>query len=765
MSPSPFAVTSSTEPASYSWEATDEGVAERFGIPVEQVLRFDLNTSPAPPAIARAAPRQAASRPACPSTRPGDYRRLVEAAASVYGVTTDEVVPGAGADEILDMCTKAFLPADEAAVISTPTYAMYRVLAEQRGGRVIDVPRRPAAEGWAMDTSAVRAAAREATLVWICNPNNPTGLPEPEGAIEALLSGLQTDAAADGRAAPAVVVDEAYGEFTGDSVIPLRTRFPNLVAVRTASKAYAMAGLRVGFAVAAPATLRRVALYRPPGSVGTISATVVAAALRDGSEMRTNVDRVERERPRLAAGLAAAGWRPEPSVTNFVLLDLVTAEAVRGRGPRPDAPGPRPAHVRARPPPRPLPPRDRARPRRERPPDRGRPRRSPPRSPPSRRSLPHDHAPRHPRHPRARRPARPRRAPHARDGHRRSLSISTAPAPTAIATGIGFYDHLLGSLAHHGLFDLEIRATGDLHVDEHHTVEDVALVLGAAFAEALGDRAGIRRFGDSSVPMDESVATAVIDVGGRPYAVIDLPFRAERAGALPLQLVDHALEVVRRAPRAPRSTCAATGRNDHHLARGRVQGARPRAPRRPASRIRAAPASRPPRGRSGDDRLGAPRVVVVDYGAGNLVSIEQALTRRGRPRPAAPLTGDEIDDPDLLVVPGRRRGRAGHGAPARRRLRRARSAPGSPPIARSWGSASASSCCSRAATRTARRRSASCPAGRSGSRARRRCPHIGWNQVRPPTVPSGVRGHRRRRGLLLRPLLRRGARRAGRRRR
>lgn len=134
-----------------------------------------------------------------------------------------------------------------------------------------------------------------------------------------------------------------------------------------------------------------------------------------------------------------------------------------------------------------------------------------------------------------------------------------------VATGVGFYDHLLASLAHHGLFDLEIRATGDLEVDEHHTVEDVALVLGSAFATALGDRAGIQRFGDCSVPMDESVATAIVDVGGRPYAVIDLPFRAERAGALPLQLVDHALEAFAR-------TAGATlhldgrGRNDHHLA-------------------------------------------------------------------------------------------------------------------------------------------------------------------------------------------------------
>jgi imidazoleglycerol-phosphate dehydratase len=135
---------------------------------------------------------------------------------------------------------------------------------------------------------------------------------------------------------------------------------------------------------------------------------------------------------------------------------------------------------------------------------------------------------------------------------------------TDIATGIGFYDHLLGSLALHGLFDLEVRATGDLEVDEHHTIEDVALVLGAAFGEALGDRAGIRRFGNASVPMDEALATAVIDVGGRPYAVIDLPFRGERVGALPLQLVDHALEAFARTAGVTLHLTG-SGRNDHHL--------------------------------------------------------------------------------------------------------------------------------------------------------------------------------------------------------
>ena len=85
-----------------------------------------------------------------------------------------------------------------------------------------------------------------------------------------------------------------------------------------------------------------------------------------------------------------------------------------------------------------------------------------------------------------------------------------------VETGVGFYDHLLSSLAHHALLDLRVRAAGDLVVDDHHTVEDVALVLGAALSIALGDRAGIRRFGDAAVPMDESLATAVIDLGGRP---------------------------------------------------------------------------------------------------------------------------------------------------------------------------------------------------------------------------------------------------------
>lgn len=135
----------------------------------------------------------------------------------------------------------------------------------------------------------------------------------------------------------------------------------------------------------------------------------------------------------------------------------------------------------------------------------------------------------------------------------------------AIHTGVGFYDHLLESFAHHSLIDLEITTEGDLHVDEHHTVEDTALVLGAGLAEALGDRAGIQRFGSATVPMDDALATAAVDVGGRPYAVIDIALTTERLGQLGTQMIPHALEALARSAGFTIHVMA-RGSNDHHIA-------------------------------------------------------------------------------------------------------------------------------------------------------------------------------------------------------
>jgi histidinol-phosphate aminotransferase len=326
MSPTPVTTSLPTQPASYSWEATDEEVAARYGVPVESILRFDLNTSPTPPEIAGRVLARGAFDAPLSEYPPSDYRRLVETAARVYGVGTDELLVGAGADEILDLIGKAFLPPGGAAVIPAPTYAMYRVVTEQRGARAVIVPRLGPDSGWALDETAVREAAAAADLVWLCSPNNPTALAEPGGAIAGLLAGIAGDAATAGRAPATVVLDEAYAEFVDRSLVELRTEYPNLVVVRTASKAYGLAGLRVGFAVARPETIARIAPYRPPGSVSTVSVSVVAEALADPAGMRANVARVDAERDRLADALHAVGWNVGPSVTNFLLVDLGTRE-------------------------------------------------------------------------------------------------------------------------------------------------------------------------------------------------------------------------------------------------------------------------------------------------------------------------------------------------------------------------------------------------------------------------------------------------------
>lgn len=135
----------------------------------------------------------------------------------------------------------------------------------------------------------------------------------------------------------------------------------------------------------------------------------------------------------------------------------------------------------------------------------------------------------------------------------------------AISTGIGFLDHMLDSFAIHGRFDIEMRAIGDLGVDLHHTVEDVAMVLGQAVSEALGDCSGIERFADVAVPMDESVAFTVLDCSGRGYAVLGIDFLTESVGGVPASLLVHFFEVFARSARITLHLDA-HGRDEHHLA-------------------------------------------------------------------------------------------------------------------------------------------------------------------------------------------------------
>ena len=259
---------------------------------------------------------------------PSDYRRLIDAAAARYGVGTDELLVGAGADEILDLVAKAFLAEGARAVLPAPTYAMYRVLTEQRGAEVVTVPRRPPAEGWALDVDAVRAAARGSSVVWLCSPNNPTGLAEPDGTIETLLDGprrrrrsgrtpsrrssssTRRTRSSSGRRSLAAARDATRGS---SSCAP-RARPTRSPACASGSRSPARghrpdepvpaAGLGVdGFGDDRDRGAARPARsWRPTSPVSRPSAT----ACRDA--------------------LIAAGWSVGPRVTNFLLVDFGSPE-------------------------------------------------------------------------------------------------------------------------------------------------------------------------------------------------------------------------------------------------------------------------------------------------------------------------------------------------------------------------------------------------------------------------------------------------------
>ena len=135
-----------------------------------------------------------------------------------------------------------------------------------------------------------------------------------------------------------------------------------------------------------------------------------------------------------------------------------------------------------------------------------------------------------------------------------------------ISTGVGFLDHMLTHLAVHGLFDLTVKAQGDLHIDSHHTVEDVALALGQVFDKALGDRKGIIRMGDSFAPMDETLAHVAIDLSGRPYAVIQAEWHSPYIGNIPTTLFPHFFESFAVTSRCNLHARILYGRDDHHQA-------------------------------------------------------------------------------------------------------------------------------------------------------------------------------------------------------
>ncbi len=134
------------------------------------------------------------------------------------------------------------------------------------------------------------------------------------------------------------------------------------------------------------------------------------------------------------------------------------------------------------------------------------------------------------------------------------------------ATGVGFLDHMLDQIARHGLFDLDVTATGDVHIDDHHTVEDTGIVLGQALARALGDRRGIRRYGECHLPMDEALVRAALDLSGRPFLVWDVAFTAPKIGTFDTELVREFFQALAAHGGISLHVSRLAGVNSHHIA-------------------------------------------------------------------------------------------------------------------------------------------------------------------------------------------------------
>jgi histidinol-phosphate/aromatic aminotransferase/cobyric acid decarboxylase-like protein/imidazoleglycerol phosphate dehydratase HisB len=470
----------------YSFALPTDEVARLAGIDASQVLRFDQNTPPLPLASAR--PGVIAGPLARVSGYPaGGYRQLRRAIADYAGVDPANVVLGSGADDLILLCARAYAgPGDTISVPAAPTYPLYRIAAELAGAEIGDAG---------------------PVLTFACRPNNPTG---------------ELGQLPDARP---LVVDEAYYEYSGETALDLDD--DGIVVLRTFSKLFALAGARVGYALASRDTAAELNARQAPAPISTLSAALAMAALAE----RPDPQPVIEERERFASALRALGLAPRDSRTNFLYVPvddgLALNESLLRQG----------FVVRAF--------RDAIR--------------------VSVRDAPDDDL-----LVEALARALDVPSPVAAAGGRRARTLR-ATAETRLATrlaldgasrvrvntGAGLYDHLLEQLAFHAGFDLVLEGAGDLETGEHHTAEDAALALGGALDAALGDRRGIARYGDAVVPMDDALARVAVDLGGRANAEVKLE--------LDPGLATHMLASFAQTARASINV-EASGRDAHHVA-------------------------------------------------------------------------------------------------------------------------------------------------------------------------------------------------------
>jgi histidinol-phosphate/aromatic aminotransferase/cobyric acid decarboxylase-like protein/imidazoleglycerol phosphate dehydratase HisB len=463
----------------YKFASPSDEVARLAGIEPSQVLRFDQNTPSQPLASTR--PAAVAGALARISGYPaGGYRTLRRAIADYAGVEPGNIVLGAGADDLILLCARAYAgPGDTVAIPEAPTYPLFRIAVELAGAQVGD---------------------DDPVLTFACRPNNPTGT----------LGSLP-----DARP---LVVDEAYFEFSGETALPLLDE--GVIVLRTFSKLFALAGARIGYALASTEVAAELNARQAPAPISELSAALAIAALASRPDPRPVLE----ERERFADGLRALGFEPLESHANFLYVPTDDADAIvesllkQGIVVR-SFPGAFRVSVLDR-----------------EDDDRllealGGPAVSGARSVRTIRAT-----------------AETRFATRlSLDGQRR----------VRVATGAGIYDHFLEQLAFHAGFDLVLEGAGDLETGDHHTAEDAALAFGEALDAALGDRAGIARYGNAVVPMDDAIARAAVDLGGRSFAELRLEHDPGMAVHMFTSLAQAARATIH---------VEASGRDEHHVA-------------------------------------------------------------------------------------------------------------------------------------------------------------------------------------------------------
>ena len=297
----------------YSPCKSPETLEGKVEVPVENIIKLDANENPY--GCSPKVPQALANYPYLNIYPDAGQTELRELLAGYTGVGAENIVAGNGSDQLIDLILRLFVEPGDEVINCIPSFEMFRFSTELCAGTLVEVPRD---ENFAVDVKAVKAAIDSKTkIIFLANPNNPTGtiMPQPD-IVEVLDTGLP------------VVVDEAYYEFSGETVVPLISQYKNLMVLRTFSKWAGLAGLRVGYGIFSPEIADYLLRIKPPYNVNAAALVAVRESLKDIDYLMGRVQAIIAERERLFAELEKLKWlKPFPSQANFIFCSVLNGKA------------------------------------------------------------------------------------------------------------------------------------------------------------------------------------------------------------------------------------------------------------------------------------------------------------------------------------------------------------------------------------------------------------------------------------------------------